>query len=618
MFPDHGSDVHTLTKNADMAMYLAKEDGKNNFRFFTKEVKMQSIERLTLENCLRHALSRNEFSLHYQPKVDLATGQITGVEALLRWTHAEHGMLPPGQFIPLAEETGLIVPIGRWALREACAQNMAWQRRGLRPVSMAVNLSPRQFSDENLLQDIDEALAASGMSPALLQIEVTESMMMRNVARAIKVLDEIQSRGIRIAIDDFGTGYSSMSLMKQFPIDTIKIDRSFVRDLPDDTEDRAIAQAIINMGRALGMTIVAEGVETVEQETFLRAHGCDEMQGFLFSRPLPSDQIGRSAAASAADGGAAAATGGRRRSQAAGPTALKTAEIRPASRALGEGAMRGLEWFALNGKFPVHGSSVWSPSEASITPAPAATSEPSGNPRLAHHSAGICLSAVQRFERRAPPPCRGRRSLVFRNGAPSREFVHDAFKGQIRRLTHRGLQSFRLLDLGRRRRAFAHDQQYGVFILGAIPMHLFAEMRHKAAGGHRGGAVFRIEFRTGAHPPGALQDLDVAVVRMEVRVAEMVSLGPFVVDDVEAGLGRIAHHHRDLRAGRIDRAPRNLVRQFVDHGGRIEFGGGTDAQHAGERQRQQKIAPKPVGGFHSFLPEFPRLRRVGFFFMGAC
>jgi diguanylate cyclase (GGDEF)-like protein len=291
MFPDHGSDVHTLTKNADMAMYLAKEDGKNNFRFFTKEVKMQSIERLTLENCLRHALSRNEFSLHYQPKVNLATGQITGVEALLRWEHAEHGMLPPGQFIPLAEETGLIVPIGRWALREACSQNMAWQRHGLRPLSMAVNLSPRQFSDENLLHDIDEALAASGMSPALLQIEVTESMMMRNVARAIKVLDEIQGRGIRIAIDDFGTGYSSMSLMKQFPIDTIKIDRSFVRDLPDDTEDRAIAQAIINMGRALEMTIVAEGVETVEQETFLRAHGCDEMQGFLFSRPLPSDQM---------------------------------------------------------------------------------------------------------------------------------------------------------------------------------------------------------------------------------------------------------------------------------------------------------------------------------------
>jgi diguanylate cyclase (GGDEF)-like protein len=291
MCPAHGADAHSLTKSADTAMYLAKEDGKNNFRFFTKEVKMQSIERLTLENCLRHALERDEFSLHYQPKVDLATGQITGVEALLRWTHSEYGMLPPGQFIPLAEETGLIVPIGRWVLTEACRQNMAWQRRGLRPVSMAVNLSPRQFSDENLLETIDEALAASRMSPALLQIEVTESMMMRNVQRAIKVLDAIQSRGIRIAIDDFGTGYSSMSLMKQFPIDTIKIDRSFVRDLPDDTEDQAIAQAIISMGRALGMTIVAEGVETVEQETFLRAHGCDEMQGFLFSPPVWPDQL---------------------------------------------------------------------------------------------------------------------------------------------------------------------------------------------------------------------------------------------------------------------------------------------------------------------------------------
>jgi len=291
MFPDHGADVHSLTKSADTAMYLAKEDGKNNFRFFAMEVKMQSIERLTLENCLRHALEREEFSLHYQPKVDLATGQITGVEALLRWTHPEHGMLPPGQFIPLAEETGLIVPIGRWVLTEACAQNMAWQRCGLRPVSMAVNLSPRQFSDENLLHDIDEALAASGMPAVLLQIEVTESMMMRNVSRAIKVLDAIQSRGIRIAIDDFGTGYSSMSLMKQFPIDTIKIDRSFVRDLPDDTEDQAISQAIISMGRALGMTIVAEGVETLEQEQFLRAHGCDEMQGFLFSRPLTPDRL---------------------------------------------------------------------------------------------------------------------------------------------------------------------------------------------------------------------------------------------------------------------------------------------------------------------------------------
>jgi diguanylate cyclase (GGDEF)-like protein len=291
MYPSDGTDMQTLTKNADMAMYLAKEDGKNGFRFFTKEIKTQSIERLTLESALRRALEREQFSLHYQPKVDMASGQITGVEALLRWIHPDLGIVSPGQFIPLAEETGLIVPIGRWVLKEACAQNMAWQRCGLRPVTMAVNLSPRQFADAHLLHDVDEALLASGMSPVLLQLEVTESMVMRNVSRAIKVLDAIQSRGIRLAIDDFGTGYSSMSLMKQFPIDTIKIDRSFVRDLPNDSEDQAIAQAIISMGKALGMTIIAEGVETVEQETFLRNHACDEMQGFLFSKPLPPKQM---------------------------------------------------------------------------------------------------------------------------------------------------------------------------------------------------------------------------------------------------------------------------------------------------------------------------------------
>lgn len=291
MYPANGSDAQTLTKNADMAMYLAKEDGKNGYRFFSKEVKTQSIERLSLESALRRALEREQFSLHYQPKVDMETGQITGVEALLRWTHPELGSISPAQFIPLAEETGLIVPIGRWVVKEACAQAMAWQRRGLLPLSMAVNLSPRQFADEHLLEDVDEALAASGMSPVLLQLEVTESMMMRNVGRALKVLDAIQSRGIRLAIDDFGTGYSSMSLMKHFPIDTIKIDRSFVRDLPHDSEDQAIAQAIISMGKALGMTVVAEGVENAEQEAFLRTHGCDEMQGYLVAKPLPPQQV---------------------------------------------------------------------------------------------------------------------------------------------------------------------------------------------------------------------------------------------------------------------------------------------------------------------------------------
>jgi diguanylate cyclase (GGDEF)-like protein len=291
MFPADGHDEATLTKNADMAMYRAKEEGKNGFRFFRGQSKAQSVERLVIEARLRHALERNEFVLHYQPKVDVATEQITGVEALLRWTLPDLGVVSPMQFIPLAEETGLIVPIGRWVLMQACAQNMAWRRQGLPPMSMAVNLSPRQFSDENLLQDIDAALGASGMPAELLQIEITESMMMHNVGRAIELLDIIRSRGVRLAIDDFGTGYSSMSLMKKFPVDTIKIDRSFVQDLPHDSEDKAIAEAIISMGKALGLTVIAEGVETADQARFLREHDCDEMQGYLFSRPVPAGAI---------------------------------------------------------------------------------------------------------------------------------------------------------------------------------------------------------------------------------------------------------------------------------------------------------------------------------------
>jgi EAL domain-containing protein (putative c-di-GMP-specific phosphodiesterase class I) len=200
-------------------------------------------------------------------------------------------MLPPIRFIPLAEETGLIVLIGRWVLNTACAQSMAWQRAGLPPISMAVNVSPRQFSDEQLLSSIDNALASSGLDPKLLQIEITESMVMLNVERAVRVLDAIQSRGVRIAIDDFGAGYSSMLMLKQFPIDTIKIDSSFIRDLPDNSQDKAIAKAIINLGKALGLTIVAEGVETVEQDKFLRDHACDEIQGFLFSHPVPPEKI---------------------------------------------------------------------------------------------------------------------------------------------------------------------------------------------------------------------------------------------------------------------------------------------------------------------------------------
>jgi len=291
VFPENGNDALTLTKNADIAMYLAKEEGKNDFRFFSSEIKSQSIERLMLEADLRHALQLDQFTLHYQPKLDVQTGRITGLEALLRWVHPELGDLPPMEFISLAEETGLIIPIGLWVLKTACAQNMAWQRDGLPAISMAVNLSPRQFLDENLLRDIDELLMSTGMPAHLLQLEITESMVMQNVDRAVKVLDQIQSRGVRLAIDDFGTGYSSMSLMKQFPIDTIKIDRSFVRDLENSSQDRAIAKAIISMGKALGLTVVAEGVETAEQDAFLRGHECDELQGYLFSRPIPAEAV---------------------------------------------------------------------------------------------------------------------------------------------------------------------------------------------------------------------------------------------------------------------------------------------------------------------------------------
>jgi diguanylate cyclase (GGDEF)-like protein len=291
-FPDDAADGQTLMKHADIAMYLAKSEGKNGVRFFSPDQSLQSINRLLIEAGLRGALQRGELSVHYQPKLDVATRKLASVEALLRWSHPELGLVPPTQFIPLAEETGLIVPIGRWVLATACAQAVEWQRAGLPPFSVAVNVSPRQFSDQNLLEDIDEALAASGLPPTLLQIEITESLVMLNVEQAVRVLDAIQSRGVRLAIDDFGTGYSSMSTLKRFPIDTIKIDRSIVRDIPQNAEGKAIAQAIIGMGKALGLTIIAEDVETIERDNFLRTHLCKEIQGFLFGMPVPPERIG--------------------------------------------------------------------------------------------------------------------------------------------------------------------------------------------------------------------------------------------------------------------------------------------------------------------------------------
>jgi diguanylate cyclase (GGDEF)-like protein len=291
MFPTDALDGETLIKNADAAMYVAKEEGRNCFRFHFRDIRTQSIERLLLESSLRGALERGELLLHYQPKQDLGHGGVSDVEALLRWQHPDRGLLQPSHFIPLAEETGLIVPIGKWVIETACAQNVAWQRQGMPALRIAVNLSPRQFADPGLLGDIGNALDKSGMAPELLELEITESMVMHNIERATRVLKAIKSLGVILAIDDFGTGYSSMSLLKKFPIDVLKIDRSFVREITSNSEDKAIADAIIALGRVLDLTIVAEGVETAEQEAFLRVHNCDEVQGYLISKPVPADEF---------------------------------------------------------------------------------------------------------------------------------------------------------------------------------------------------------------------------------------------------------------------------------------------------------------------------------------
>jgi len=291
LYPKDGEDAQILMKNADIAMYCAKEEGKNNFQFYSEDLKSQSMGRLAIETNLRLALERNELSLHYQAKVNFKTGTITGVEALLRWQNPYLGAVTPTQFIPIAEETGIIVPIGKWVLRKACAQNVAWQKQGLPTVSMAVNLSLRQLLDNNLPHDIEDALRDSGMAPQLLELEITESMIMNNPRKMIEILLKIKKMGVRLAIDDFGTGYSSLAQLKQFPVDTLKIDRSFIRNIPENAEDKAIAHAIICMGESLGLTVVAEGVETIEQMDYLKDQSCDEMQGFYFSRPVVPEQF---------------------------------------------------------------------------------------------------------------------------------------------------------------------------------------------------------------------------------------------------------------------------------------------------------------------------------------
>jgi len=290
MYPADSQDEQSLMKNADIAMYLAKEQGKNNFQFFSEDIRAHSLERLTLESSLRHALEHNEFFLDYQAKLDLKTQEIIGVEALLRWQHPDLGTVAPSRFLPVAEETGLILPIGRWVLRTACAQNVAWQREGLPPVYMAVNLSARQFADEGLAADVIAALGESGMKPELLDIEISESVVMQNHERSAKVLAAIKRLGVRIALTNFGVGYSALAQVKRYPIDTLKVDRSFIRDLALSAENRAITEAIIAMGKTLSLTVVAEGVETQEQQAFLRDHACDAMQGYYFSKPIPREE----------------------------------------------------------------------------------------------------------------------------------------------------------------------------------------------------------------------------------------------------------------------------------------------------------------------------------------
>ena len=290
--PKDGEDTLTLLKTADMAMYRAKEEGGATFQHYNPSLLTQKSEWKLLENSLRQAIERKEFLLHYQPQVDLDSGRIFGVEALVRWNHPEMGLVPPGKFIPLAEETGLIVPIGEWVLRSACAQTRIWQSEGFKNIRVAVNLSARQFRQKNLIEMVGLVLKETGIEPRFLELELTESIM-QNPEVSIMALRELRSMGLEIAIDDFGTGYSSLSYLKRFPINTLKIDQAFIRHLTDNPDDPMIVTAIITLAHNLRLKAIAEGVETVEQLKLLRLLGCDSMQGYYFSRPLPVDEMSK-------------------------------------------------------------------------------------------------------------------------------------------------------------------------------------------------------------------------------------------------------------------------------------------------------------------------------------
>jgi len=291
IFPQDGADGETLLRNADEAMYRAKELGRNNFQSFSEDLHARFTESLALHNGLRRAIENREFVVHYQPQTDLRSGRIVGVEALVRWQHPEQGLVPPDQFIPAAEDTGLIAPIGEFVLRAACAQAKAWHEAGLPPLRMAVNLSPRQFWQPDLLDIVRSALSESGMNAAYLELELTESLIIRSVEDAVKTMHALRTMGVGLSIDDFGTGYSSLSSLKRFPISRLKIAQQFLHEIPADPNSIAIAHAVISLGHDMKLSVIAEGVETPDQLHFLRAAGCDEIQGYLVSRPVPAEKI---------------------------------------------------------------------------------------------------------------------------------------------------------------------------------------------------------------------------------------------------------------------------------------------------------------------------------------
>lgn len=292
-YPQHGTDASTLLKHADIAMYRAKERGRNNFQFYAQPMGASIQRAVSLESHLWHALANRELALHYQPRLSLRTGQISGVEALLRWHHPTHGMLRPQQFIPIAEKSGLIVPIGAWVLREACRQNAAWRKQGLPESRVAVNLSARQFIDNDLAQDVMLALDEAGLPPTALELELTETLMMQQPEQVSQVLAQLKAKGVAISVDDFGTGYSSLGYLKRFPIDAVKIDGAFIKNIPKNQSDMQITTSVIALAHGLHLGVIAEGVECEAQVAFLRAHDCDEIQGFYFSKPLPADAMAR-------------------------------------------------------------------------------------------------------------------------------------------------------------------------------------------------------------------------------------------------------------------------------------------------------------------------------------